>query len=138
MAKKVVGNAVIDGVVTGAPVNAAASPAPVKKEAVKKVAAKSTAPVKKVATKKAAAKLVKKESAPRATRTDTTELQNQILKFMKKGHDYSSREIVVGLGRTPGGKEGGPVVNHLKLMVEDGRVAYGSTEGKRGNVWVKQ
>jgi hypothetical protein len=85
--------------------------------------------------KKAAKKSAKKASRPRVMAAD---LQATILKFMKAGKEYTSREIVEGLGRTPGSAEGGPVVRNLHAMVEAKTVKAVSAEDKRGQVWVKK
>ena len=66
-----------------------------------------------------------------------SELRKQLVTFMRKGKEYSSREVVLGLNRTPGQKEGGPVVNALKRMEEEGLVQRVSSETKRGYSWVK-
>lgn len=59
--------------------------------------------------------------APRAA-SQSAEIQAALLKIMKKGKTYTSRDLVLALGRTPGQKEGGPVVNRLKAMKAAGIV----------------
>lgn len=102
---------------------------PVKaKPAKKKVAAKAK-PAKKPAPKKAAKNDEEKERAGAV-------LQGEILSFMRKGKEYTSREVVEGLGRTPGNAEGQPVVNQLHKLVEDKKVKNVASEG-RGFSWMK-
>jgi hypothetical protein len=77
------------------------------------------------------------ESKPTRTSPQTQELRKKILSFMKKGKEYSSRQVVEGVGRTPGGKEGGPVVRQLQQLAEERVVKHASTEGTRGFNWTK-
>jgi hypothetical protein len=109
----------------------ATAPKKASKKSVKKVA-KKVAP-KTSTTKKVAKKSVKK-AAPKKE-----DLCNQIMSFMRKGKDYSSREIVVGLDRTPGAAEGNPVVRALKSLVEQKLIKHApKTDGKRGTIWTKR
>ena len=88
----------------------------------------------------APAKAAAKESGEKKERTSKQreELISQITKFMRKGKVYTSREVVEGLGRTPGNTEGQPVVNALKAMLEAGTVKQApAEEGKRGQRWVR-
>ena len=79
-----------------------------------------------------------KEAKERGPSKQRVELVAQITKFMRKGKTYTSREIVEGLGRTPGSKEGGPVVAALKFMVEQGTMKFAPpAEGQRGQSWVR-
>jgi hypothetical protein len=80
----------------------------------------------------------KKEKTTRKSRESTKELEGLIIKFLRKGKEYTSRQVVEGLGRKPGGKEGGPVVNILKRLAEDKVVKYGPDEEVRGYVWIKE
>jgi hypothetical protein len=109
---------------------------PTEPESAKK-SAKATAKPKATAkaTKKKAKKPAKKSDRPRVT---AEELDKEILKFMKGGKEYSSREVVEGLGRTPGSAQGGPVVRRLAALVEAKSVKNVSSEGKRGQVWMKK
>ncbi len=115
---------------------APATPATPRKHAVKKTAVPGgqakivkKAPVKK---KAAAAKAPAKRD-----RVTTEEVEAQIVKVMRKGKNYTSREVVEALGRTPGSQEGGPVVRTLKRMVDEKKVKHGPNEGVAGNVWCR-
>lgn len=101
-------------------------------EAVATVAKK--APKKAPAAKKATKKVEKAER----NKPVSDALQAEILKFMRKGKEYTSREIVVGVGRKPGSAGGGPVVRILKELVKAKQVAYASAEGKKGMCWTKK
>ena len=87
------------------------------------------------------AQTVKKNGKPEATKRATPAqdaLEAAIIKFMRKGKEYTSRQVVEGLGRTPGGKEGGPVINVLKRMTEEGVVKQVLSETYRGNCWIRK
>jgi hypothetical protein len=106
-----------------------------------KVAKKKKAvPVKEAGKKVAKTKVPAKASTNgEATngRTTSKDLEKLILKFMRKGKQYSSREVVEGLGRKPGQLGGGPVVNVLKRLAEEKVVTSAPNEGKAGYAWVK-
>lgn len=70
--------------------------------------------------------------------TKTAEIRSRVLSFMRKGKEYGSRDIVLGIGRTPGATQGGPVIRVLHSLVEEGLVKYSANEGKRGFRWVKK
>ncbi len=89
-----------------------------------------------------------KKKAASVVRTDYVQMRHDILKMMKANHPYTSKQIVVGLDRTPGQKEGGPVINLLKKMVmeklidERKDLEYTDDEGQSktypGYAWVKK
>ena len=85
----------------------------------KKAAARK--PVKKAAAKP---KAKAKAKATKAVRTTRDELIALIVKFMRKGKAYSSREVVEGLKREPGSAGGGPVVKGTS----------GSGRGQKGHL----
>lgn len=103
----------------------------------------ATAPVAAPA-KPAKAKPAKKPAKPaKKTPVDRAKpvsdaIRNDIVKFMRKGKEYTSREIVEGVGREPGPAGGGPVVRILKELVAERLVAHANAEGKRGQCWVKK
>jgi predicted HTH transcriptional regulator len=70
----------------------------------------------------------------KATRVKSEELDAQILKFMRRGKEYTSREVVEGLGREPGNKEGQPVVKRLHALVEAKKIKQVPNE-KNGYSW---
>jgi hypothetical protein len=105
-----------------------------------RVATKKKGPVEKVVKKKVVKKKVEAKKATKAAsngQTTSKEIEAQVLKFMRKGKEYSSREVVEGLDRTPGQKEGGPVINVLKRLAVEKVVKYAANEGKAGYAWVK-
>lgn len=78
-----------------------------------------------------------KAKSSRAPSAAASELRKKVLGFMRKGKEYTSREIVEGVGRTPGAKEGGPVIRLLKTLVEEKVVRHAPNEGGRGQSWVR-
>ena len=108
------------------------------KKVSKAVKAKKKVPAKKKTKKKVAAKDTSNTNSKQ--RVKASDLQKEVLAFMKKGKAYTSREVVVGLNRTPGGKEGGPVVNLLKKLNKQAPklVTIENNEGYAGYVWVKK
>lgn len=110
-----------------------AKPEPVALPVGAKPAATATKPAK--GTKSAAETKPAKEAKVKGP----SELYLQIVKFMKKGKPYTTRDIVVGLGRTPGNAGGGPVVRELKKLEAEKKVTYASGEAvegfKTGYVW---
>lgn len=104
--------------------------------------AKKTTPRKKSAKKapaKKATKATKKAPAKKTPakngRISSSELQAQIVKFMAKNKEYSSRAIVEGLGRKPGAAQGGPVVRALHALEEAHVVKELDLEEYRGKSW---
>lgn len=110
------------------------------KKTTKKATTKKKATAKKTTTKKATSKkkATTKKKVAAKKRTSGADLQKKILSFMRKGKAYTSREVVEGLGRKPGAKEGGPVVRQLHKLAADDQVKHGPDEGHRGYVWVKK
>ena len=109
------------------------------KKVVKKVVKKAATVTKVVGGK---GKIVKKAAKPKKEDSEAKErvgavLQSEILSFMRKGNEYTSREIVEGLGRIPGNAEGQPVVNQLHKLAEEKKVKNVANEGKRGFSWSK-
>lgn len=86
---------------------------------------------------KTAPKTEAKAKTERGPSKQSVAMQAEIRKFMRKGKPYTSREVVEGLGRTPGAKEGGPVVRELKRMEEAGEVKHANDEDYGGYVWVR-
>jgi hypothetical protein len=82
-----------------------------------------------------AVKTPKKDTVRGQSGKGAAELTESILKFMEAGKTYSSREIVEGLGREPGQKGGGPVVNCLTRLMSDGKVV--GEKKPNGYVWTK-
>lgn len=70
----------------------------------------------------------------------TSSLQDEALAFMKKGQKYRTRDVVEGLGRTPGQKEGQPVTNALKALAVAGKITdLTNGNGARGAyAWEKK
>lgn len=91
----------------------------------------------KVAKKPAAKKKVVKKKEISNGRITSKEIETQVLKFMRKGKQYTSRQVVEGLGRKPGQLEGGPVVNVLKRLVDEKVIKHAPNEGKAGYAWIK-
>lgn len=74
----------------------------------------------------------------RKSSAKTEELRKAILRLLKENRSYTSREIVLALGRTPGAAEGGPVVRMLKKLEAENIVMYASAEEYNGYVWMKR
>lgn len=66
-------------------------------------------------------------------KNDPVRIWNDVLQFMVPGTVYTTREVVVGVGRTPGAAEGDPVVNVLRSLVDGGLVEQVGEKGKANN-----
>lgn len=79
---------------------------------------------------------VKAEAAKPKKEAEKVSLSAQILKLMRKGKTYPSRDIVVAMGREPGSK-GQTIVNCLKKMADQGLVTKTPDDNGRGYKWTR-
>lgn len=118
--------------------------AALKKKMDEKAAEEDDAKLAKQAEEEAAAEEAKQATVPvkkpKVKVKATSSLQDEALAFMKKGQKYRTRDVVEGLGRTPGQKEGQPVTNALKALAVAGKITdLTNGNGARGAyAWEKK
>lgn len=104
------------------------------KRTTKKAAIKKS--TKKAASKKAPAKKSTKKGA--VNREDGAVIAGKIEKFMRKGKDYTTKEILLGIGYKDESKNYRKVRRALRGLVADKKLNNGNNEDIRGLVWVKK